>query len=104
MQTGLCIIAAGHFRFKQLQQAKVDKAGIIKFMPLDMGQVNRNFLKFKKYIRLSTKRNHEGLHTTKACGKRAGLCVIEVCSSLFIFITWDRTKVFICPPATSQTL
>jgi hypothetical protein len=41
---------------------------------------------------------------TKACGKRAGLCVIEVCSSLFIFITWDRTKVFICPPATSQTL
>jgi hypothetical protein len=43
-------------------------------------------------------------HTTKACGKRAGLCVIEVCSSLFIFIKWDRTKVFICPPATSQTL
>jgi hypothetical protein len=30
---------------------------------------------------------------TKACGKRAGLCVIEVCSSLFIFITVDGTKV-----------
>ncbi len=45
-----------------------------------------------------------GQHTTKACGKRAGLCVIEVCSSLFIFITLDRTKVLICPPATSQTL
>ena len=41
---------------------------------------------------------------TKACGKRAGLCVIEVCSSLFIFITVDRSKVFSCPPATSQTL
>jgi hypothetical protein len=32
---------------------------------------------------------------TIACGKRAGLCVIEVCSSLFIFITWDRAKVLI---------
>jgi hypothetical protein len=32
---------------------------------------------------------------TKACGKRAGLCVIEVCSSLFIFITWDMTQVLI---------
>ncbi|MFM7854378.1 MAG: hypothetical protein ACKO96_21265, partial [Flammeovirgaceae bacterium] len=42
--------------------------------------------------------------TTKASGKRAGLCVIEVCSSLFIFIAVDGTKVFICPPATSQPL
>ncbi len=44
------------------------------------------------------------LPPTKACGKRAGLCVIEVGSSLFIFITLDGTKVFICPPSTSQTL
>lgn len=44
------------------------------------------------------------LPPTKAYCKRAGLCVIEVCSSLFIFITLDRTKVLICPPATSQTL
>jgi hypothetical protein len=32
---------------------------------------------------------------TKACGKRAGLCVIEVCSSLFIFITLERAQVLI---------
>jgi hypothetical protein len=35
------------------------------------------------------------LPLTKACGKRAGLCVIEVCSSLFIFITLDRAQVLI---------
>jgi hypothetical protein len=46
----------------------------------------------------------KALPTTIACGKRAGLCVIEVCISLFIFITVDRAKVFICPPATSKTL
>jgi hypothetical protein len=35
------------------------------------------------------------LALTKACGKRAGLCFIEVCSSLFIFITLDRAQVLI---------
>ena len=30
---------------------------------------------------------------TKAYCKRAGQCVIKVCSSLFIFITLDRAKV-----------
>jgi hypothetical protein len=45
-----------------------------------------------------------GQPPTKACGKRAGLCIIEVCSSLFIFISLDRAQVFNCPPATSQTL
>ena len=34
-------------------------------------------------------------HTTKAYCKRAGLCVIEVCSSLFIFISLDRAQVLI---------
>ncbi len=33
------------------------------------------------------------LAITKAYCKRAGLCVIEVCSSLFIFITGDRAQV-----------
>jgi len=32
---------------------------------------------------------------TKAYCKRAGLCVIEVCSSLFIFISLDRAQVLI---------
>jgi hypothetical protein len=40
-----------------------------------------------------------GQPLTKACGKRAGLFVIEVCSSLFIFITprgaGDRAQVLI---------
>jgi hypothetical protein len=32
---------------------------------------------------------------TKAYCKRAGLCVIEVCSSLFIFISLDGAQVLI---------
>jgi hypothetical protein len=32
---------------------------------------------------------------TKAYCKRAGLCVIEVCSSLFNFIALDRAQVLI---------
>ncbi|MFM7851910.1 MAG: hypothetical protein ACKO96_08330, partial [Flammeovirgaceae bacterium] len=44
------------------------------------------------------------LPPTIASGKRAGLCVIEVCSSLFIFISVDKARAFICPPATSQPL
>ncbi len=32
---------------------------------------------------------------TIACGKREGLWVIEVCSSLFIFISLDRAQVLI---------
>jgi hypothetical protein len=32
---------------------------------------------------------------TKAYCKRAGRCVIEVCSSLFIFISLDRAQVLI---------
>jgi hypothetical protein len=35
------------------------------------------------------------MRTTKAYCKRAGLCVIEVCSSLFIFISLDGAQVLI---------
>jgi hypothetical protein len=34
-------------------------------------------------------------YDNKACGKRAGLCIIEVCSSLFIFITVDKAQILI---------
>ena len=37
----------------------------------------------------------DALHPTKAYCKRAGLWGIEVCSSLFIFISLDRAQVLI---------